>query len=200
MDNYDESVSVFPSVVEIRNRKRRKMRSLILPAHFAHRGGFFEYSMFPMRRSIMASSKDKGSSDGDRNAGISKRGFASMDEEKQRAIASKGGRAAHEKGTAHEFNSEEAREAGRAAHKKGTAHKFDSEQAREAGRKGGKAAHARGTAHEFDSAEARVAGRKGGEASRSGKSGGSSANKRLFRAGDASEHRADAGRESHKGA
>lgn len=41
------------------------------------------------------------------------RGFASMDEEKQREIASKGGKAAHEKGTAHEFDSEEAREAGR---------------------------------------------------------------------------------------
>lgn len=43
----------------------------------------------------------------------SKRGFASMDAEKQRKIASKGGRAAHEKGTAHEFTPEEAREAGR---------------------------------------------------------------------------------------
>lgn len=42
-----------------------------------------------------------------------KRGFASMDEDKQREIASKGGKAAHEKGTAHEFSSEEAREAGR---------------------------------------------------------------------------------------
>ncbi len=42
-----------------------------------------------------------------------KRGFASMDAEKQREIASKGGKAAHEKGTAHEFDSEEAREAGR---------------------------------------------------------------------------------------
>ncbi len=42
-----------------------------------------------------------------------KRGFAAMDVEKQRAIASKGGRAAHEKGTAHEFTPEEAREAGR---------------------------------------------------------------------------------------
>ena len=41
------------------------------------------------------------------------RGFAGMDEEKQRKIASEGGRAAHEKGTAHEFSSEEAREAGR---------------------------------------------------------------------------------------
>ncbi len=42
-----------------------------------------------------------------------RRGFASMDEEKQRDIASKGGKAAHEAGTAHEFDSEEAREAGR---------------------------------------------------------------------------------------
>ena len=41
------------------------------------------------------------------------RGFASMDREKQREIASKGGRAAHEKGTAHEWTAEEAREAGR---------------------------------------------------------------------------------------
>lgn len=43
----------------------------------------------------------------------SNRGFASMDPEKQREIAAKGGRAAHAKGTAHEFTSEEAREAGR---------------------------------------------------------------------------------------
>ena len=41
------------------------------------------------------------------------RGFASMDPEKQKEIARKGGRAAHEKGTAHEFSSEEAKEAGR---------------------------------------------------------------------------------------
>ncbi len=46
-------------------------------------------------------------------ANTSRRGFASMDLEKQRRIASKGGRAAHEKGTAHEFTPEEAREAGR---------------------------------------------------------------------------------------
>jgi len=43
----------------------------------------------------------------------SRRGFASMDPDKQRTIASKGGKAAHAKGTAHEFTSEEAREAGR---------------------------------------------------------------------------------------
>ena len=43
----------------------------------------------------------------------SKRGFASMDPEKQREIASRGGRAAHAKGTAHRFTPEEARVAGR---------------------------------------------------------------------------------------
>ena len=43
----------------------------------------------------------------------SNRGFASMDPEKQRAIAAEGGRAAHAQGVAHEFDSEEAREAGR---------------------------------------------------------------------------------------
>jgi len=50
----------------------------------------------------------------------SKRGFASMDAQKQREIASKGGKAAHAKGTAHEFTREEAiaagRKGGRAAH------------------------------------------------------------------------------------
>jgi len=43
----------------------------------------------------------------------SSRGFASMDAEKQRQIASKGGKIAHERGHAHEFTPEEAREAGR---------------------------------------------------------------------------------------
>jgi general stress protein YciG len=36
-----------------------------------------------------------------------------MDRAKQREIASKGGKAAHQKGTAHEWTSDEAREAGR---------------------------------------------------------------------------------------
>lgn len=47
------------------------------------------------------------------NSRKSNRGFASMDQEKQREIAAKGGRASHEKGTGHEFTPEEAREAGR---------------------------------------------------------------------------------------
>lgn len=46
-------------------------------------------------------------------AGRSNRGFAGMNPQKQREIASKGGRAAHRKGTAHEFTSEEARIAGK---------------------------------------------------------------------------------------
>lgn len=41
------------------------------------------------------------------------RGFATMDRDKQRDIARRGGKAAHEKGTAHEWTPEEAREAGR---------------------------------------------------------------------------------------
>ncbi|MBV6791449.1 KGG domain-containing protein [Xanthomonas euvesicatoria] len=49
----------------------------------------------------------------DNKGGTSNRSFASMDEDKQREIASKGGKAAHESGNAHEFTSEEAREAGK---------------------------------------------------------------------------------------
>lgn len=41
-----------------------------------------------------------------------KRGFAAMPKDKQRDIASKGGKAAHKKGTAHEWDSEEAKRAG----------------------------------------------------------------------------------------
>jgi general stress protein YciG len=59
------------------------------------------------RRSQMASNNQGN------QGGKSNRGFASMDPQRQREIASEGGRAAHEKGTAHEFTSEEAREAGR---------------------------------------------------------------------------------------
>ena len=46
----------------------------------------------------------------------SNRGFASMDPERQREIASEGGRAAHASGNAHEFTSEEARRAGSLSH------------------------------------------------------------------------------------
>ena len=68
----------------------------------------------------------------------SKRGFAAMDANKQREIASKGGKAAHEKGTAHEFTPEEAREAGR---KGGEAVSQNREHMAAIGRKGGESSH-----------------------------------------------------------
>lgn len=71
-------------------------------------------------------------------ANTSKRGFASMDPSKQREIASKGGRAAHSKGTAHEFTSDEARVAGR---KGGEAVSRDRAHMSAIGREGG---HSRG--------------------------------------------------------
>ena len=71
-------------------------------------------------------------------ANTSKRGFASMDTSKQREIASKGGRAAHAKGTAHEFTSDEARLAGR---KGGEAVSRDRAHMSAIGREGG---HSRG--------------------------------------------------------
>lgn len=73
----------------------------------------------------------------------SRRGFAAMDKEKQRAIASKGGKSAHAQGVAHTFTPAQAkaagRKGGRAAHARGKAHRFTHEQAVEAGKKGGRA-------------------------------------------------------------
>ena len=68
-----------------------------------------------------------------------------MDRSKQREIASKGGKAAHQKGTAHEWTSEEARDAGR---KGGIAsHRRRREQAGRTGE--------RGLASEWDASRAR---------------------------------------------
>lgn len=76
------------------------------------------------------------------NNNTSNRGFASMDPEKQREIASKGGKAAHEKGTAHEFTSEEARQAGsKGGQASGGNFANDRQRASEAGRKGGENSH-----------------------------------------------------------
>lgn len=71
----------------------------------------------------------------------SKRGFASMDEDKQRAIASKGGKAAHEKGTAHEFSSEEAREAGRKGGEASHGGRSASSRSSSSSSRGGSSAH-----------------------------------------------------------
>ena len=87
-------------------------------------------------------------------ANTSKRGFASMDPAKQREIASKGGRAAHAKGTAHEFTSDEARVAGR---KGGEAVSRDRAHMSAIGREGG---HSRGRARQSQNQP--VAGGNGG--------------------------------------
>jgi general stress protein YciG len=82
-------------------------------------------------------------------ANTSKRGFASMDPAKQKEIASKGGRAAHAKGTAHEFSSDEARVAGR---KGGEAVSRDRAHMSAIGREGG---HSRGRARQAQPGDGR---------------------------------------------
>ncbi|MDR3706954.1 MAG: KGG domain-containing protein [Capsulimonadaceae bacterium] len=65
----------------------------------------------------------------------SNRGFASMDDDRQRQIASKGGKAAHQSGHAHEFDTNEARAAGR---KGGETVSRNREHMAQIGREGGK--------------------------------------------------------------
>lgn len=83
-----------------------------------------------------------------------KRGFASMDQRRQREIASKGGKAAHIKGRAHEFTPEQARQAGR---KGGQAVSQDRAHMARIGRKGGEAVSG-------DRSHMAEIGRKGGAA------------------------------------
>lgn len=80
--------------------------------------------------------RDERSSGSSRSRGKARKGFAAMDPEKQRAIASKGGQAAHAYGRAHEFTTDEARRAGR---KGGELVSRDRDHMAEIGRKGGEA-------------------------------------------------------------
>src|ERR1044071_6741644 len=73
---------------------------------------------------------------GGTNVAKEDRGFASMDRSKQRDIASKGGKAAHQKGTAHEWTSEEAREAGRKGGMAGHRRKQEQQQTPDIGGSG----------------------------------------------------------------
>ncbi|NRR32848.1 hypothetical protein HSX11_22010 [Oxalobacteraceae bacterium] len=127
----------------------------------------------------MASSNQGGNQDnkqgsksgGSQQSDTSKRGFASMDPAQQREIASEGGRAAHEKGTAHEFTSEEARRAGAMSHKNDASSQSSSSGS--ASRSGASATD------RDDEEEDRTAGGKGsssgsGSGSRSGGSGSKS--------------------------
>ena len=83
-------------------------------------------------------------------AQTSSRGFASMDREKQKEIARKGGRAAHAKGTAHEFTPDEARAAGR---KGGEVVSRNRQHMAEIGRRGGERRGARRAAARNDSTD-----------------------------------------------
>ena len=114
------------------------------------------------------------------------RGFAAMDEEKQRAIASKGGHAAHEKGTAHEFDSEEARKAGQ---KGGEEVSSDREHMAEIGRKGAESRAARMEEERSQSASSKGGEEEGDESSSKPQSS--------TRGGSSGQH-AEAGRQSHK--
>src|SRR5258705_5013430 len=90
-------------------------------------------------RSARSSNDESSADDTSENGSArtrSNRGFASMDRSKQREIASKGGRAAHQKGTAHEFDSSEARAAGR---KGGVTVSKNREHMAAIGRRGGEA-------------------------------------------------------------
>ncbi len=87
--------------------------------------------------------------------GTSNRGFAAMDAEKQREIASKGGKAAHERGSAHEFTSEEAREAGRRG---GQSVSRNREHMSAIGRKGGESSHANGNGQSGDTSDEDIRG------------------------------------------
>lgn len=100
-------------------------------------------------------------------------GFASMSSEylrqiASRQIASKGGKTAHKRGTAHKWTSEEAAQAGRKGGKAnygrpkgGVMAEKEKMSFREAGRRGGMKSHELGKRHTWASEEAKQAGRKG---------------------------------------
>jgi hypothetical protein len=123
----------------------------------------------------MANNQDNqgGNNQGGNQGSTSNRGFASRDDDKQRNIASQGGKAAHASGNAHEFNSAEAADAGR---------------------KGGQNSHGGGNKAQASSSgnnSGNSAGNSSGNSGNSGNSGGSTR-------GGSSEQHAEAGRQSHK--
>jgi hypothetical protein len=64
------------------------------------------------------------------------RGFGALSPEQRRALGSRGGRVAHERGTANKFDSRSGSEAGKIPHQRGTAYRWTREEASAAGRKG----------------------------------------------------------------
>lgn len=120
-----------------------------------------------------------GNQGGNKQSGgdTSNRGFASMDPERQREIASEGGKAAHASGNAHEFDSEEARRAGSMSHKND-----GNRQSGSSGSGGGSGG----------------SGGSGGNKQSGGGSGGGSGGSGGGTRGGSSEQHAEAGRQSHK--
>lgn len=112
-----------------------------------------------------------------KQGGQSQRGFASMDPAQQREIASEGGRAAHQAGTAHEFTSEEARKAGHLSHKNDASRS---------------AASSAGPGNRGSESSSKT---RGGSQSGSGNQGSESGSK--SRGGTVEQH-AKPGRQSHK--
>jgi general stress protein YciG len=119
----------------------------------------------------------------DNQGGKGNQGFASMDDEKQREIAAKGGRASQggnskddDMNQGKSKNASDKESDGNRSGGQGFAG-MDEERQREIASMGGKAAHASGNAHEFTSEEAREAGRKGGQASQGNRSGNDKSDK-----------------------
>jgi general stress protein YciG len=117
----------------------------------------------------MATNKEAGGKGGSQSAqkagsgssgGPAKRGFAAMDQNQQREIASKGGQAAHQKGTAHEFDSEEARRAGQ---KGGEVVSRNREHMADIGRKGGESRQSASRAAQAERAAEPKGNRQGGK-------------------------------------
>ena len=86
------------------------------------------------RRSAPKATRTRKGAGRTRRVSGSGRGFAGMSDQRQRAIAAQGGRAAHQQGTAHEFSAVEARQAGQ---KGGEAVSRDRRHMAEIGRRGG---------------------------------------------------------------
>lgn len=84
------------------------------------------------------------------NGRKSNRGFAAMSPERQKQIASEGGRAAHKLGVAHEWNSDEARKAGK---KGGQIVSQNREHMSEIGRRGGQSSGGRRSKQQTDNSE-----------------------------------------------
>ncbi|MTV36697.1 KGG domain-containing protein [Duganella radicis] len=124
-----------------------------------------------MASSNQGNQGNQGGKGNNQQSDTSNRGFASMDPDRQREIASEGGRAAHASGNAHEFTSEEARRAGSMSHKN------DGNQ--QSGSSSGSSKQSGGGS-----------GSRGGSGNNAGSSGGT-------RGGTPEQH-AEAGRQSHK--